>query len=86
MTTALLVLLYFLPSLVASARHRRNQHAIMLLNLLAGWTVVGWIGALVWGVTDPDSDTEKPKKAVATWDRTAIYPRIHDVDPTNPRS
>ena len=38
--------IYFIPSLVARARGKRNRRAIYALNLLAGWTIGGWIGAL----------------------------------------
>jgi hypothetical protein len=41
------VLLYFLPSFAAWGK--RNWGAIFLLNLLLGWTLIGWIIALVWG-------------------------------------
>jgi hypothetical protein len=42
---------YVLPSIVAGSRHKRNLGAIVALNLLAGWTVVGWVAALVWALT-----------------------------------
>lgn len=42
--------LYFAPSLVAW--RKRNFWAILTLNLLLGWTVIGWIVALVWGMTN----------------------------------
>jgi hypothetical protein len=43
--------IYFLPSIIALARHHHNAFAIFLLNLLLGWTVLGWVGSLVWSVT-----------------------------------
>lgn len=30
---------------------KRNAGAIFVLNLLLGWTVIGWIVALVWALT-----------------------------------
>jgi Superinfection immunity protein len=39
--------LYFLPSLIAVARHTHNSTGIFLLNLFLGWTCIGWIIALV---------------------------------------
>ena len=42
--------LYFLPTIIAQARGHRNWIALAALNLLAGWTVIGWIGALVWAL------------------------------------
>jgi hypothetical protein len=42
-------LLYFLPSIIG---HRKQAFAgIFLVNLLLGWTVIGWIVALVWACT-----------------------------------
>jgi hypothetical protein len=43
--------IYFLPTVVAEARGHQNSGMIFLLNLLLGWTVLGWIGALVWAAT-----------------------------------
>jgi len=43
------LLLYFLPAFLA--RKRSDFTAIFVLNLLAGWTVIGWIVALVWALS-----------------------------------
>ncbi len=45
-----LITLYFLPSLIAKIKHRRQGLAIVLLNLFLGWTLIGWVAALVWAV------------------------------------
>jgi len=42
------LLIYFLPSIIALARSKRDTLAIFLLNLFLGWSVIGWIVALVW--------------------------------------
>jgi len=42
--------MYFLPSIVAIARNKRDTTAILLLNIFLGWSVIGWIVALVWAV------------------------------------
>ncbi|GAA0635163.1 hypothetical protein GCM10009547_44150 [Sporichthya brevicatena] len=42
---------YFLPWMVASLRGKSNAWAIFWLNLLLGWTVIGWIAALVLACT-----------------------------------
>ena len=38
--------IYFLPSIVG--RNKRNSLAIFVLNFFLGWTIWGWVGALVW--------------------------------------
>ena len=42
------ILLYFLPSIIAVIRHHRNALPIFLLNLFLGWTLIGWIAAIIW--------------------------------------
>jgi hypothetical protein len=40
------ILVYFLPTLVG--RHKADAMGIFLVNLLLGWTVIGWVIALIW--------------------------------------
>ena len=42
--------LYFLPTIVAFAHSKRDAVSILVLNLLLGWTAIGWVIALVWAV------------------------------------
>lgn len=42
--------LYFLPSIIAFARNKRDVTSILLLNFFLGWTAIGWVIALVWAV------------------------------------
>lgn len=42
---------YCLPYIVAVIRNLANRKSILLLNLLTGWTVLGWIAALIWAAT-----------------------------------
>lgn len=49
----LLSLLYFLPGIIAWLYRRERIYAIVVLNLLTGWTIFGWFGALRWAtITD----------------------------------
>jgi len=43
--------LYFAPVIVASSRRHRNTTPIFLLDLIFGWTGIGWIAALIWSFT-----------------------------------
>jgi len=45
-----LSLLYFLPTFVALVRQHRHHVAIAFLNLFTGWTLIGWVAALVWAI------------------------------------
>ncbi|MBI1408162.1 MAG: superinfection immunity protein [Caulobacter sp.] len=47
---------YFIPTIVALARRHINTVAIGALNLLLGWTILGWIGALIWALLNQRRD------------------------------
>ena len=42
------IAVYFLPYMVASFRDRPDSSSIFVLDFFLGWTVLGWIGALIW--------------------------------------
>ena len=44
----LAALLYFLPTIVASQYRHPRWFTILFLNILVGWTFVGWIIVLWW--------------------------------------
>ena len=48
---AIVMGLYFLPSITAWMRGHHSKWAIIALNILLGWTIIGWIGALIWSLT-----------------------------------
>lgn len=41
---------YFLPWIIALLRGTRSNGGIFLLNLLLGWTMIGWVVALIWSI------------------------------------
>jgi hypothetical protein len=42
---------YLAPAAVAGNPGHRNAVAIFVLNLSLGWTVIGWLVALIWACT-----------------------------------
>jgi len=40
--------LYFVPTMIAGARKHHQGGGILALNIFLGWTLIGWIAALVW--------------------------------------
>lgn len=42
---------YFIPSIIAAARGHKDTMGITILNIFLGWTLLGWVVALVWSVT-----------------------------------
>ncbi len=45
--------LYFLPAVLAASKQHRRGLALFLVNLLLGWTLVGWFACLVWAAAAP---------------------------------
>jgi Na+/serine symporter len=50
---AIFTAIYLLPTIVASTRGHQSAVAIFFLNLLLGWTLIGWVVAVVWSFTNP---------------------------------
>ena len=46
--TVLAIAAYFLPTFLSL--ENKNSQKIMVLNVLLGWTIVGWAGALIWAM------------------------------------
>lgn len=46
------IFIYFFPAMVAGHREHSQGLAIFVLNLLTGWTALGWVAALVWACTN----------------------------------
>ena len=56
------IALYFLPALIALNRGHPNKLPIGVLNLLLGWSLIGWVAALVWALVAiaEEQGTEPP--------------------------
>jgi hypothetical protein len=44
--------IHFLPTFVAGNRHVKSFWWIFLINFFFGWTLIGWVIALIWAATD----------------------------------
>ena len=44
-------LLHFVPSVIAFLRDHQSKWAILVLNIVLGWSGIGWIAALIWSLT-----------------------------------
>ena len=65
---ALSIYLYFLPTYIAYRKGKQKVNAlpIFLVNLFLGWTLLGWVGSLVWACSTSIDDL----KARAAWRNT----------------
>lgn len=65
---AAFIMLYLVPAAEARDRAHPDALRISLLNVFLGWTVVGWIAALIW------SRTISPVEYYAARNRRRGYP------------
>jgi hypothetical protein len=58
---------YALPSLVAARRRVPAMNTVVMVNLLLGWTVVGWVVALVMAASGPNLRRFPPRPSPPYW-------------------
>lgn len=58
----LIVAAYLLPMLIAMIRDHHQIWAITAVNVILGWTALGWIVALVWSLTVVQKRSEQPSQ------------------------
>jgi len=63
--------LYFVPSIVAYRRGHAQLPLIIAINLVAGWTVIGWIAVLIWSLMGD----EAPKPPTIAQSSGPVIPR-----------
>lgn len=47
--------IYLIPTIIAVKADHPNKAAIIVLNILGGWTFIIWLISLVWALTKPQS-------------------------------
>ena len=45
-----IVVIYMLPTLIAFGREHPRRQDITVVNILLGWTLIGWIGVFLWAL------------------------------------
>jgi hypothetical protein len=53
------ICLYGLPAIIGFGRQHQHRVPILLTNLFLGWTLIGWVAALVWSAM-PVSNPKLP--------------------------
>jgi len=56
MSVLILIVFYFIPTAIGLFRYKLNIWAIILTNIFLGWTVIGWLVALVLSVKNNRAD------------------------------
>ena len=65
--SALIFFLYFLPSIIAN--YKRNFWSIFALNLLLGWSLIGWVFALVWALKKDEQIVKLEQNELDTFNK-----------------
>lgn len=51
------LVIYLLPAFIAYQRSHPSRHAILVINVFLGWSIIGWLGALIWSATSAKTAT-----------------------------
>lgn len=49
-----IIYIYFLPYTLAKSKGRNDRFWVFWINLFIGWTILGWIGCIVWVQQDDE--------------------------------
>lgn len=63
--SSVLLVIYFLPTIIAFYRNHRNVWALAFTNLVFGWTVVGWCATFIWAIINGSDKWQAPARTLA---------------------
>jgi len=61
---AIVLGLYFLPGILATARHAKNAAPVWVIDIFLGWTLVGWVVALAMAFGETREEADRPRYVV----------------------
>ena len=67
-----------LPTFIAFNRDHLQKIPILLVNLFLGWTIIGWIAALIWACTTPREINNIINNNISTSSNATITPAIDE--------
>lgn len=68
-------LLYVLPTIEAALKRHRSLVPIAIINVLLGWSFIGWVAAYVWSFVQAEDKTVQPAGAQPAVARQAAQPK-----------
>jgi len=54
----LIAILYLLPTILAYGRDHPRRQQLGLMNILFGWTLIGWIATFLWAMLAATAEDE----------------------------
>lgn len=79
--------LYLLPLYEAVSRKHPNALGVSLLNIFLGWTLLGWLGALIWAISSrppPEPAQEVPATPYGALERSTAESQVSPVEQSRP--
>jgi hypothetical protein len=73
-----LLVIYMLPSIVAAHRQVPNVGSVVVIDLLLGWTLIGWVVAMAMAARTIPGHTSVPSEPAAPLDHGQQI-RLRDV-------
>ncbi|WBX95963.1 superinfection immunity protein [Chryseobacterium gambrini] len=76
--------IYFIPTFIAYSRKHSNAGAIFALNFFLGWALIGWVGALIWALSNRLNNQQiivnsnNPHNYNSNIDQLAKLKELHD--------
>jgi uncharacterized membrane protein YesL len=55
------VVIYLIPTIIAYKQNSRNAMKVAFMNVLLGWTMIGYIVALIWALDKAAMVTPGPR-------------------------
>lgn len=66
---------YFIPTFIAYSRKKTNASAIFALNLFLGWSLIGWVAALIWALSNKETN---PQNYNSNIDQLTKLTKLHE--------
>lgn len=51
-TILILAIIYFIPTAISIIKKHTYKSYIICINILLGWTLIGWLACLIWSLID----------------------------------
>jgi len=72
----LILAIYFLPSIIGY--NHRNANSICLVNLFLGWTLIGWVVAIVWAVSEDKKEVVIADNKKSISEQLMLLKELHE--------
>ncbi len=65
------IVMYIVPFCIAAARSHESAVPIFVVNILFGWTIIGWLAAFAWAAIGPAETPESRARSSRRYAKAA---------------